>query len=51
MAKKLSKRGKRWVIAAGALAVLAVAVIGFRYYKKKQNHTNAAEAAAAATTH
>jgi HlyD family secretion protein len=37
MAKKLSKRGKRWVIAAGALAVLAVAVIGFRYYKKKQN--------------
>ena len=37
MAKKLSKRAKKWVIGASALAVLAVAIIGFRYWKKKQN--------------
>ncbi len=35
--KKLSKRARKWVIAAGALAVMAVAVIGFRYWKQKQN--------------
>jgi HlyD family secretion protein len=35
--KKLSKRARKWVMAAGALAVVAVAVIGFRYYKNKQN--------------
>ncbi len=35
--KKLSKRARKWVIAASALAVVAIAVIGFRYWKQKQN--------------
>ncbi len=35
MAKKFSKRALKWAV--GALAVVAIALIGFRYWKGKQN--------------
>jgi HlyD family secretion protein len=35
MAKKISKRALRWIV--GGLAVAAIAVIGFRYWKGKQS--------------
>jgi HlyD family secretion protein len=37
MAKKLSKRGLKWIVIAGAAAVIVIGIIGFRYWKNKKN--------------
>jgi HlyD family secretion protein len=35
--KKLSKRARKWTIVASALTLAAFGIIGFRYWKKKQD--------------
>jgi HlyD family secretion protein len=37
MAKKLSKKARRWIIVGGAVAVLVAAFVGVKVWKKKKN--------------